>query len=99
MSDDRFLCVNAFLGTEMDARAIKSAMDLGVIDKLSAGHAISPSQLTAELRISPVGLRFLIELLEVNNVVASNAGGLIELTPAFRAALEFRDLLETRIAF
>jgi SAM-dependent methyltransferase len=98
MSRDRFLCVNAFLASEMDARAIKSAMELGILDKLSAGQAISRPQLAAERRISPVGLRLLIELLEANNVVTTK-GALVALTPAFREALEFRDLLETRIAF
>jgi SAM-dependent methyltransferase len=98
MPPHRFLCVNAFLTNEMDARAIKSAIELGILDKLSAGQAISPTELAPEGRISPLGLRLLIELLEANNVVAAK-DGLIALTQAFREALEFRDLLEMRIAF
>src|ERR1700757_5180239 len=98
MSDHEFLCVNAFLSTEIDARAIKSAMELGVFDALSGDGAVPIPALAAEGRVNPVGLRVLIDLLEVNGVVA-RTGDLIELTPAFRSALRFRDLLEARIAF
>jgi SAM-dependent methyltransferase len=98
MPHRQFLSVNAFLGTEMDARAIKSAIELGILDKLCADQAISLPSLAAEQRLSPVGLRLLIDLLEANNVVA-RIGDLIALTPAFREALSFRDLLESRIAF
>jgi SAM-dependent methyltransferase len=98
MPDDQFLSVSAFLGTEIDARAISSAIDLGILDKLCADQAISLPGLAAERRISPAGLRLLVDLLEVNNVI-TRTGELIALTPAFREALRFRDLLETRIAF
>src|SRR5665213_2350107 len=98
MPDHPFLCVNAFLSTEMDARAIKSALDLGLIDALLAGGAMSPAEFAAKNRISPVGVGLLIDLLEVNGVVARE-GDLAALAPAFQAALPFRDLLEARIAF
>ena len=93
-----FLCVNGFLGTEMDARAISSAMDLGVLDVLSAEGATSLSKLSAGRRVNPVGLKLLVDQLEVNGVVA-RTDDLIELTPDFQTALRFRDLLESRIAF
>jgi SAM-dependent methyltransferase len=98
MPDYEFLRVSAFLSTEMDARAIKSAMELGIFDALSAGAAVSLPSFAAERPVNPIGLRVLIDLLEVNGVVA-RTGDLVELTPAFRAVLRFRDLLETRIAF
>lgn len=98
MPDHQFLCVNAFLGTEIDARAIKSALDLGLIDALNGDRAMSPTEFAAKSRISPLGVGLLIDLLEVNGVVARN-GDLATLTPAFQAALRFRDLLEARIAF
>jgi SAM-dependent methyltransferase len=93
-----FLCVNAFLGTELDARAIKTAMELGLVDALHANGSTSLAALSSEYRINPVGLRLLTDLLEVNGVVARR-GEEIALTPQFRAALRFRDLLECRIAF
>jgi SAM-dependent methyltransferase len=98
MPDYEFPCVSAFLSTEMDARAIKSAMELGIFDALTAGAAVSLPSFAAERPVNPVGLRLLIDLLEVNGVVA-RTGDLVELTPAFRAVLRFRDLLESRIAF
>jgi SAM-dependent methyltransferase len=97
MSHPEFLSVSAFLGTEMDARAIKSALDLGIIDSLDAGGT-TLSALQAGKGVNPAGLQLLIDLLEVNGVVA-RTGSLLELTPAFRKALKFRDLLESRIAF
>jgi SAM-dependent methyltransferase len=94
---NEFLSVSAFLGTEIDARAIKSALDLGIIDALDAGGATLPG-LRAGKGVNPAGLELLADLLEVNGVVARR-GDLLELTPAFRTALKFRDLLESRIAF
>jgi SAM-dependent methyltransferase len=98
MANSDFLWVNGFLGTEMDARAIRSALDLGILDALSVVGASSLERLSREHRVNPVGLRLLVDMLEVNGVVA-RTGDLIELTPHFRATLQFRDLLESRIAF
>jgi SAM-dependent methyltransferase len=98
MTNHDFLSVNAFLSTEMDARAIKSAIELGIIDTLASKGASALPSLVAGRQLNPVGLRLLIDLLEVNNVVA-RTGDLIELTPDFKTALRFRDLLECRIAF
>src|SRR5580698_805168 len=98
MPEHEFLCVNGFLGTEMDARAIKSAMELGVLDLLQADDEILVQTLGASLKINAVGLALLLEMLEANGVVSRRAGS-VALTKRFRAALRFRDLLETRIAF
>jgi SAM-dependent methyltransferase len=97
MAEYEFLSVNQFLDTEMDARAIKSAMELGLIDALSGGPAVL-SSFAAERAINPVGLRLLVEMLEANGVIL-RTGDLVELTPQFAAVLRFRDLLESRIAF
>ena len=98
MDNLEFLCVNAFLSTEMDARAIKSAIELGILDALRSNGATSLSALSVERRVNSTGLRLLVDMLEVNGVVA-RTGDLIELTSEFRAALQFRDLLESRIEF
>jgi SAM-dependent methyltransferase len=98
MPDYEFLSVNRFLGTEMDARAIKSAMELGILDALSSGGALTLATLAAARKINPTGLRLLIDMLEVDNVIA-RSGELVELTSDFRATLRFRDLMEVRIAF
>jgi len=93
-----FLSVNAFLGSEMDARAIKSALELGLIDALFVEGARSLATLSVARRVHPRGLALLVDMLEVNGVVGRN-GDIVELTPEFRAAFRFRDLLESRIAF
>ncbi len=92
------LCVNDFLTTEMDARAISSAMELGVIEALERGGATTLAEISAQRRIDHRGLRLLVDMLQANGVVAL-ADGRIALTPGFRTALRFRELLESRIAF
>ena len=98
MSDHEFLSINQFLTTEMDARAIKSAMEIGLVEALSNHGATALSALSGGRGINPVGLRLLADMLEANGVIARN-GELIELTPGFVAALRFRDLMESRIEF
>jgi len=98
MPDHEFLAVNRFLGTEIDARAIKSAMELGVFDRLEAAGTLSVPALSAACKLNPAGLKLLIDMLEVNDVVA-RTGDAVTLTPGFKVALRFRDLIEARIAF
>jgi SAM-dependent methyltransferase len=93
-----FLCVDGFLQTELDARAIRSAFETGMMDVLVAEGPLSLSALAAKSRMDPVGFRLLTGLLEVNGVVRRERDQ-VALTPAFVAALRFRDLLETRIDF
>lgn len=93
-----FLQVTAFLGTEPDARAIKSAMDLGILDALNEGGATPLAALSAAHHVHPRGLQVLLDMLEVNNVLARR-GELVDLTPEFRSILPMRDLLALRIEF
>jgi SAM-dependent methyltransferase len=93
-----FLCVDDFLLTELDARAIRSAFETGIMDALVAQGLMSLPALAAKSRMDPAGFHLLTGLLEVNNVVRRK-GDQLALTPAFVRALGFRDLLETRIDF
>jgi SAM-dependent methyltransferase len=97
MENIEFLCANAFLSTEIDARAIKSAMDLGVLDALEV-DAASLSQISVERQVNLRGLQLLVDMLETNGVVV-RIGDRIALTSEFRKALRFRDLLTLRIEF
>jgi hypothetical protein len=54
MADYEFLSVNRFLFTEMDARAIKSAIELGLIDLLSSNGPSALQAFSAERGINPV---------------------------------------------
>ena len=97
-SELKYLCVNDFLTTELHARALRSALDFGLIDRLLGEGAWEQGRLMEACGLNPIGFRLLIDLLEANGVV-ENQDGPISLSSAFRAALEFRDLLESRIAF
>jgi SAM-dependent methyltransferase len=98
MPDYEFLCVNRFLGTELDARAIKSAFELGVLDNLESAGSMSMTELAAAADVEPKILRLLLDMLEVNDVVV-RTGDVVTLTSGFKSALRFSDLLEVRIAF
>ena len=93
-----FLQVNAFLGSEIDARALKSGLELGLVDFLQRNGATPLAVLGRELRVSPAGLGLLSDLL-ASNAVLVRAGDVVALTTEFEAGLRFRDLLECRIAF
>ena len=97
MTAPAHLGVIAFLSTEMDARALRAALDFGLIDVLAAAPA-DLGQLSRRSRLASRSLALLVDMLEANRVVARD-GDVLRLTPAFRDALRFRDLLETRIAF
>jgi ubiquinone/menaquinone biosynthesis C-methylase UbiE len=93
-----FLCVDEYLKTLIDARALASALELGLIDNLLEGGPMTRSALAEGLGMEPRGFDLLLGLLSANQVLV-HAGAEISLTPAFVQALQFRDLLETRIAF
>ncbi|HVB18565.1 MAG TPA: hypothetical protein VNF04_18705, partial [Stellaceae bacterium] len=77
-----FLCVARFLDTEIDARAIDSALRLGLLDVLLADGPTALPMLAARHRLNPTGLRLLLDILETNGVVARR-GDRIALTTEF----------------
>ncbi len=93
-----FLGVDAFVGTLIDARALKTAFDVRLVDQLLAHDTQTVAELGASLDIDASGLDLLLGMLTANHVVTRN-GESIKLDPAFRAVLEYRDLLETKLDF
>ena len=97
-TDERdYLCVDRFLRSVVDARALKTAFELRLIDRLAA----APAPLTKVVADGPGearGLRLLLALLQTSRVV-EQSDGRVALTPEFRAALRYRDLLETKLAY
>jgi SAM-dependent methyltransferase len=91
------LSVCGFLSSEWDARAIRAALDFGLIDALQKAPATAAA-LAQGAGVAPRGFALLLDLLRANGVIASD-GDLLRLTPGFADALRFRDLMETRIAF
>ncbi len=93
-----FLAVDEFLKTLVDARALKTAFELGLIDRLAQQRSGSVEALGRTLGVDRQGLSFLIDLLKANSVLAER-GGDIRLTQRFMTALRYRDLLEAKLDF
>lgn len=93
-----FLVVDEFLKTLIDARALKSAFELGLIDRLVEHRSGSIEALGRTLAVDQLGLSFLLNLLKANAVVTERAGD-VRLTQRFLAALRYRDLLEAKLDF
>lgn len=93
-----FLVVDGFLKTLVDARALKTAFELGLIDRLVAQRAGSQEALGRMLGLDPQGAGLLFDLLGANDVIERH-GGDLRLTRRFQAALAYRDLLETKLDY
>jgi SAM-dependent methyltransferase len=91
-----FLCVDEFLSNVVEARALKSAFELGLIDYLQAGPAGTLAAVQAHCLGDDRGLQLLLDLLESGRVI-ERFGDSFRLTPGFQNALRFRDLLEAKL--
>jgi hypothetical protein len=92
-----YLCVDRYMRDAVGARALASALELGLIDRLRDGPC-SLSELGAHARIDGRAVVLLSGLLAAGGVV-EDTGGRVRLTEAFRNALQFRDLMEAKLAF
>jgi SAM-dependent methyltransferase len=97
-ADLEFLVVDEFIGTMVDARALKTAFELGLIDRLFEQRSGSVQALARALGVDAAGLRMLLDLLTANRVVEERAGD-VRLGRRFLDALRYRDLLETKLDF
>jgi SAM-dependent methyltransferase len=97
-SDLEFLVVDEYLRGFVEARALKTAFELGLIDRLSEQRGGSVEALGRALGTDPQGLRLLLDLLAANRVIEER-GGDVRLTLRFAGALRFRDLLEMKLDF
>jgi hypothetical protein len=95
---DEYLCVDEFLADAVSARALATALELGVIDLLVGTGECSAEEVRARYGGDPQGCGLLCDLLSAGGVVRQ-AGGRVELSPAFRSALRYRDLLEAKLEF
>lgn len=96
--DLEFLVVDEFIRTMVDARALKSAFELGLVDRLLEQRSGSAEALGRALGVDAPGLRLLLDLLGANRVVEERAGD-VRLSRRFLDALRYRDLLETKLDF
>ncbi|HVC84595.1 MAG TPA: methyltransferase [Solirubrobacteraceae bacterium] len=93
-----FLVVDEFLRTVVDARALKTAFELGLVDRLVEHRSGSVQALGRTLGTEPQGLRFLLDLLAANGVIEERSGD-VRLAARFLTALRYRDLLEAKLDF
>ena len=97
-SDLEFLCVDEFIRTVVDARVLKTAFELGLVDDLLEHRSTGVDALGRSLGVDRAGLRFLLDLLGANHVVEERDGR-VRLSRRFALALHYRDLLETKLDF
>jgi SAM-dependent methyltransferase len=93
-----YLGVDQFLQTVIDARALKTAFELRLIDRLLERQPQTLDGLVAGTGADPRGFRFLVGLLTSNRVIVERNGE-IALSERFMGLLRFRDLLETKLDF
>src|SRR5690349_4565267 len=93
-----FLVVDEFIATMVGARALKTAFELGLVDRLLESRSGSVEALGRALGVDAAGLRLLLDMLGANGVVEERAGD-VRLTRRFLDALRYRDLLETKLDF
>jgi len=93
-----FLVVDEYLRSLIDARALKTAFELGLIDRLLEQRSGSIEALGRTLGTDAQGLRFLLDLLAANRVIEERRGD-VRLSLRFAGALRYRDLLETKLDF
>ncbi len=93
-----FLIVNEFLRSFVDARTLKTAFELGLIDRLIEHGSGSANALGPVLGVDRQGLRFLLDLLTAGGVVQETRGD-VRLTRRFQTALRYRDLLEIKLDY
>lgn len=91
-----YLRVDAYLRTEIEARALAFALERGLIDRLAGGD-LPAAEIGPSLALPEAGARLLLDLLRGAGVAAGATR--LALTADFRAALAYRDLLEAKLAF
>lgn len=94
MSRPDYLGVDAFLKDAVGARALATAFDLGLIDRLlgaDAGRARSGPDAS--------GAALLHGMLRASGVLDANEEDAPRLSAAFQSALRYRDLMEAKLEF
>ena len=91
-----YLDAAAFVRGFIEAGAVRTALDLRLVDLLAARGTLAVEQLQPATGADAQGMRFLLDLLAANRVVVVRNGA-VSLHPSFAAALEYRPLLEALI--
>lgn len=97
-SNADYLCVDEFMRDLVGARALQSALELGLVDDLLQNPSADFHSIAARCRLEPRALHLMLGMLRANRVLEER-GGRFELTEPFRMALKYRDLLEAKLDF
>ena len=92
-----YLVVDDFLRDLVGTRGLKTALDRGVVDALDDAPK-SIAELANHLHGDQSGARLLIGILTASGVVEETEDSVM-LTSRFKHALQYRDLLETKLDF
>ena len=90
--------VGPFLDGFLRVEALAAAFELGIIRTLEPGPAATTAALAEQLSLDPFHLQILLDILTHDGVLQKGPDG-VSLTEGFRAALNYRDLLEVRLEF
>jgi SAM-dependent methyltransferase len=93
-----YLCVDDFLGDMVGARALASALELGLVDCLLERQPRAMQELGAHAKLDERGTRLLAGLLRVHGAIEVS-GDAVRLSDSLSAALRYRDLLEAKLDF
>jgi len=93
-----YLCVDAYIKSVVDARSLATAFELGLIDYFVENSSSNFDDIEKRFKVDRKGLTFLIDLLIANRVIEEHNGE-IKLSRQFSKALQYRDLLETKLEF
>jgi SAM-dependent methyltransferase len=89
-----FRAIAPFLQEMLSSRMLAEALEMGVIDALPA----SPAALATSFSLSPRGVDLMLAVLGHSGVLDADADP-VTLTPDFRDALAWRDLIQTKLHF
>lgn len=93
-----YLCVDEFMRDVVGARALQSALELGLIDVFLRSETVDRRSLASRVRLEPRALELLLGMLQANGVIEQHDGAVV-LSQRFLAAIEFRDLLQAKLEF
>jgi len=93
-----YLSIDSFIRRVVEARALGTAFELGLIDFLAENPAALFNDIRKRFKADERGLQLLLDLLKVNRVIREN-GGRLDFSPQFKKALKYRDLMEAKLDF
>jgi SAM-dependent methyltransferase len=93
-----YLKVDGYIGSLIDARSLKTAFEIGLIDHLLQRRSCPSPLLQQATGVDSRGMTFLLALLKSNGIVEIEHGD-VRLHADFKQVLHFRDLLETKLDF